>query len=117
MKWENYECEGQMTIFDFLPEEELDDIPEQDMVERIGAALGIKFEYKDEFWGWYYKQKGKTLRLQYSNYAFGDERRFISVSAEFKNGGSSGPMDSIEEAINFARSSAENIGMVLGVKK
>lgn len=114
MNWDNYECDGQMTIFDFLPEQDLDDIPEEDMVEQIGAALGIKFKYEDDFWGWCYRQKKMSLRVHYSHYSFGDHRKFISVSADCPMGGSSGPMDTIEEAIRFARSGAKNIGMKLG---
>ena len=116
MNWDNYECEGQMSIFDFLPAEDLDDIPEETMVERIGAALGIKFNYEDDLWGWTYRQKKKVLSVHYSNYSFGDFRRFISVSADCQMGGCSGPMDSIEEAIRFARSGAASIGMELGEK-
>ena len=116
MNWDNYECEGQMSIFDFLPVEDLDELPEEDMVRQIGAALGIEFKYEDDLWGWTFRQKKKVLSVHYSNYSFGDCRRFISVSANCATGGCSGPMDSIEEAIRFARSGAENIGMVLGEK-
>lgn len=116
MNWDNYTCEGQMTIFDFLPEMDLDDVPEENMVEQIATALGVKFEYEDEFWGWCYRQKKLCLRVNYSHYSFGDFRKFISVDASCPTGGSSGPMDSIEEAISFAKTAAENIGMVLGGK-
>lgn len=114
MVWDNYECDGQMNIFDFLPDESFDNMPESEMVERIGGALGIKFEYRDDLWGWVYQEKNKTLSVHYSNYSFGNHERFISVGASSSTGGSSGPMDSLEEAIKFARSAALNIGMKLG---
>lgn len=114
MVWDNYECDGQMNIFDFLPDEKFDDMPESEMVERIGGALGIKFEYRDDLWGWVYREKNMTLSVHYGNYSFGNHEKFISVSADSSKGGSSGPMDSLEEAINFARSAASRIGMKLG---
>ena len=94
--FDNYVCDGQMSLFDSL-----ETIPEEEMVSRIGDALGIKFEYRDSLWGWVYKKKGHTLSVHYSRYNFGDHERFIACSDDEKMGGHSGPMDSIEEAIRF----------------
>lgn len=96
MNWDNYTCDGQMTLFD-----NLETLPEEEMVSRIGDALGIKFTYKDDLWGWVCKRKGHTLAVKYSRYSFGDFERFISCSDEEKMGGHSGPMDSVDEAIRF----------------
>ena len=94
--YDNYKCEGQMTLFDSL-----ETVPEEEMVSRVGKALGIKFEYRDSLWGWVYKKKGHTLTIHYSRYSFGDHEKFIACSDDEKFGGHSGPMDSIDEAIRF----------------
>ena len=89
----------QMTLFNCL-----ETIPEEDMVKQIGNALGIKFEKRDDLWGWVYKVKKITCSIHYSRYNFEPYERFISTSISGPTGGSSGPMDTIEEAISFMRS-------------
>ena len=37
--------DGQMTIWDISPTSELDDIPEAEMVEIVGNAIGVKFKW------------------------------------------------------------------------
>lgn len=91
----------QITLFQWLADQtDLDKISEPDMVEQIGAALGVKFT-KNDFFGDYRVKIGKiTLCLEYSTY-FDDGRRFIGADVETKSAGASSPCDSIEEAINF----------------
>ena len=92
--YDNYECEGQMSMFDSL-----EMLPEEDMIAKLERRTGIKFKYRDDFWGWEWKKKGCTIRVEYSRY-FGEEERFISCSLDYKNGGSSCPCDSIDEAVD-----------------
>lgn len=91
--FDNYECDGQMSIFDSL-----EMLPEEDMIAKLERRTGIKFKYIDEFWGWEYKKKGYTIRVEYSRYQIGDYNKFIGCSLDYKHGGSSCPCDSINEA-------------------
>ena len=96
--FDNYVCDGQISMFDSI-----EMMSEEDIVERIGNEVGIKFTKYDDFWGWIYKTKTARIRLGCSRYSFGDERRFISCSYDYKNGGQSGPCESIEQAVNTVR--------------
>ena len=40
---------GQMSIFDLMPEEDLEQIPIEDTVNRIGSAIGVVFKYNAFF--------------------------------------------------------------------
>ena len=98
---------GQMTIWDFLPSESLEDIPEEEMVQRIGNAIGVAFTWND-FFKEYRTKVGKwTLSVEYSRYFVDDEdnegrgARFIGCDYQTNHCGKSAPCDSIEEAITW----------------
>lgn len=97
---------GQMTIFDFLEAPgELDTIPEEDMVEQIGAAIGAAFTY-NSFFDEYQAKIGKiTLTLEYNNYfeEVDNGARFISCGIGTQHEGTGSPCDSISDAIEFFR--------------
>ena len=100
----NIEIPGQMSIFDLLPAESLENIPEEEMVIQIGNALGVNF-VKDQILGDYRAKIGQSvLSLHYSYYqgCFNDEK-FISCGVYDKknNCGSGAPRDSIQEAIEW----------------
>lgn len=97
----------QMTLFDCL-----ETIPEEDMVKQIRDALGITFTKRDDLWGWIYKVKRITCSIHYSRYSFEPYERFISTSIQGPTGGSSGPMDTIEDAISFMRSGMKQWGIL-----
>lgn len=97
----------QMTLFECL-----ETLPEPDMVKQIGDALGIKFEYRDNLWGWVYKVKKVTCSVHYSRYNFEPYERFIATSVDGPTGGSSGPMDSLEDAIRFMRNGMKQWGIL-----
>ena len=97
----------QMTLFDCL-----ETIPEEDMVKQIGDALGVEFKKEDELWGWVYKVKKIKCSLHYSRYSFEPYERFISTSVSGPTGGSSGPMDTIEDAISFMKSGMKQWGIL-----
>lgn len=92
--FDNYVCDGQMTIFDSL-----EILPEEDMVSKVEKETGLKFNYRDDFWGWEYKKRDFKIRIEYGRYSFGDFDRFIGCSIDEKDGGSSCPCDSIEEVV------------------
>ena len=94
--FDNYECDGQMSLFD-----NLETLPEEDMAARIGDALGIKFTYRDAFWGWEYKKKNTVLRIEYARYSIDDHRKHIGCSINHKTSGAAVPCDSVEEAIEW----------------
>ena len=107
--------DGQLSIFDFLAPKEtsLDDLPESEMVKAISDATGIKFKYRDSFWGWQAKIKGVTYSVQYDNYWLDDnKRRFIGADWNTTTQGASRPCDSIQEAISFFRRAIERKGRV-----
>ena len=96
----------QMTIFDLL-KPSLDDLPEEDMVRQVSSATGLDFKWRDDFWKWECKVKDVRFSVHYSNYSFGNHERFISCGYDRKTEGSSGPMDSLDEAIEFFKKGKE----------
>ena len=93
--FDNYECDGQMSIADCL-----EMLPEEDMIAKLERRTGIKFTYRDDFWGWEYKKKGYVIRVEYGRYEIGDCNRFIGCSMDWNHGGSSCPCDSLKEAVD-----------------
>ena len=98
---------GQMTIWDFLPSESLEDIPEEEMVQRIGNAIGVNFVWNDYYKEYQAKLKGYTLSVEYDRYCIdldediGAGHRFVGVGFMKKGEGCAGPCDSIDEAIEW----------------
>ena len=96
---------GQMSLFD-----NLETLPEEDMVSRIGDALGIEFKYKDDMWGWeHHISKNHVYRIQYGRYSVDDHDRFISCEISHGHSGACAPMDSIEEAVGWFQRTGERI--------
>lgn len=102
-----------MTIFDLLPTSDLDDLPEEEMVEEVGKRLGKKFEmitlegYRSKWHAYKCKICGIVLTIDgFSSYNTGDERhgkRMILVSWDNKKeqAGGGAPCDSIEEVVSY----------------
>lgn len=107
---EDFQLEGQMSIFDF-PEALPDDEPYIDRVARtIKEETGISFEKKNEELTRTYG--ALTLRIHLGHYKTNDERngrQFISVGYFGAEEGASCPCDSLEEAVNRVKSSIETI--------
>lgn len=103
--------QGQINLFEWLSSQEktgLDAISEPEMVEQIGAALGVEFK-KDRL-GDYRAKIGKTiLSIQYDNYwpGINDGARFISTGIDRPKEGAGSPCDSIEEAIAWLKNQLE----------
>ena len=91
--FDNYVCDGQMTLFDSL-----ETLPEIDMVNRIENETGITLTPQGD--GSYeYRRKGYTIRVYYGRYRIDDETKYIGCSLGHKTGGCSCPCDTVDEAI------------------
>ena len=92
---------GQISIFDFI-NVELEELPEEDMVARIGSAIGVVFQ-KDKFFDDYRAKVGRSvLSVEYQRYDTLDEKngmRFIGCGVQERNCGAGSPCDSVQEAI------------------
>ena len=93
----------QMTLWALFPPNPLDDIPEAEMVKRVGDAIGVVFTLSR--FGDYRAKVGKSiLDIQYQKYNTFDEnngKRFIGCGFTSGNSGASAPVDSIEDAIEW----------------
>lgn len=96
---------GQMSIFDFIQEEPLETIPEEEMVKRIGSALGVSFKKHDFFGDWRATVGQSTLTLEYDRYQTEDEhgKRFIGCGVDDRKNhcGACAPIDNIKDAIRW----------------
>lgn len=94
---------GQMTIWDLIPRS-LEEISEEEMVQRIGDALGVSFQRNDFFEDYRATFSQITLTLKYQHYADGGTL-FIGCGYENKkdHSGAGAPRDSIEDAIEWFR--------------
>jgi hypothetical protein len=97
--------DGQMTIWDFMTEQPLESIPEEEMVRQIGSALGVNFVYDPHFGNYRAKVGKSTLRVEYDHYdgCFDDA---LFIGCDFDSGpphssGAGAPCDSIREAIKW----------------
>ena len=105
----------QMTIWDYMNQESLEDIPEDVMARRIGDAIGVTFTW-DDFFEDYRAKVGKwILSVNYSRYFAnvddneGRGARFISCDYQSNRSGKSAPLDSIKEAIEWFLRNKEEI--------
>lgn len=99
---------GQLTIWDYLEPDTgnpLDKIPEEEMVHRIGIALGLTFKWNSHLEHWEAKcGHGVTADVEYSTWDTGDERqgqRFIGCGVSYSRGGCSCGQETIEKAVNY----------------
>lgn len=106
--------DGQMTIWEYFDppsDNPLDSIPEAEMVERIGLALGITFRWDAYAERWKANCGGGiTADVHYSRWNTGDERqgrRMISCGLDYKTGGVGSGIDTIPGAITFIGSTLE----------
>ena len=99
------QCEGQLSLFDLLPTEDLETIPADTMAETIGTAIGVKLTWNDKFYEYAGKLNGAKNSVSYAYYAevVCGGRKFVDCSVEMSHGGSGCPCDSIQEAIEFIK--------------
>ena len=104
-KLDNYSCNGQMNIFDFM---EQDNLPakEEDMISRIEVATGLKFVFSERLNRWVAKKNRLVFEVCYMNYAPGinNGRRGISLDVEYSSNGGCGciwdDIDTVVDSIN-----------------
>ena len=112
--------DGQMSIFDFLPQQaehpDFHNMTEAEMVSYVGKVLGVTFQYNNhlEYWECFVSKKRKfKLELCFSHYCHNwkkDEANgelFISVGYNYTHGGGGSPCDSFEEAIDYFKRTLE----------
>lgn len=94
--------EAQMSIFDYIEPEELEELEEIVMINRLGEATGLDFkkkEYGDGMYS-YEARKGKArFHAHYSRYNMESHKRYISIGCDIGTEGRTGPCDSVDEAI------------------
>lgn len=101
---------GQMSIFDFIQDDDVDieDMTTEQLAEKIGSSIGVKFvkgNFLDEYC---FKKKKYTISVRKSHYQCDTYNRkegdaFISCDFSYGNGGYASPIDSIDDAILFFR--------------
>lgn len=109
MKLDNYECEGQMDIFDFLKTgEDWEEMPEEEVVKTIGERVGVGFKWNAFLGQWEGKVGKVKLDVSFSHFkGINDDRKFISSGWSVKNGGGGSPCESIDESVRFLRAAIE----------
>ena len=104
-KLDNYSCNGQMSIFDFM---EQDTLPasEGDMIRRIEIATGLKFAFSERLERWIAKKSRLVFKVCYMNFAPGinNGRRGISLDVVYPSMGGCGciwdDIDAVVDSIN-----------------
>lgn len=98
--------DGQMTVFEFLPVEEiaLENMTGDDLARIMKNATGLDF-IPDKYGDGYVAKMGKVeLSTRLGRYKMNDNtNRFISVGWFAKDRGRSGPHDSVDDAIKAMR--------------
>lgn len=102
--------------------QELDNLPEEKMVEIVSKATGIPFKYKDDLSGYEYEIKKKVrFNIKYSNFNMKDDHsRFISCDAMLQYGsyyGCGSPIGTVDGAIEFFKEWWEKLGVSEYLKK
>lgn len=109
----NYECEGQMDIFDFLQQDEFNTMTLKDAAAYLSKKTGLKFKQVswmktdgDEALMYEAKKKDVVVNIAFSHYApeVREGKRFLGVDVDQKKWpyhGASSPCESMEEALTF----------------
>lgn len=101
--------EGQISIFDWMPEllpkyPPITDITEEEAVQIVGDAIGVRFIWDSKFREYFGKVGKLKLTVRYGHYQLDDNHDlFISIGWNCGTSGGGAPMGSIEEAIDYFR--------------
>ena len=113
MKQDNEPIPGQVSLFDLLPQSEVDELTEEDVMEQVSQRLKLSFdriEVNNAFQSWHqYKCKLKNVELTidgFSTYDTMDEKdgqRMILVgfSSKKNHGGGGAPCDNVDEVVEY----------------
>lgn len=111
---------GQISIYEWLKpnQEDLNTLPEEDMIQQIANATGLEFhriDFENVYADYSHEYEARKHKVRYTanydNYMIGDHARFIAVGcnafpAGYKEG-SGAPCDSIDEAITWIKKRME----------
>ena len=101
---EPYTLEGQLSLFDWIPEHReypsIDSIPEAEAARIVGDEIGLTFAYNARFEEWCAKKGKLELYLEYSNFDLEDNLdRFLGVGYDYGTGGGACPCSGIKDAV------------------
>lgn len=103
-----YECDGQLSIFDWIPNlassfPPLTEITEAEAVRIVGEQIGKVFVYNTKFSEWEAKiDKHRKLSMEYSHYRMTDcTDLFLGVGYTARDEGGGSLCDTIEEAVEY----------------
>ena len=98
--------DGQMSVFDLM-QEDLENMDEEYMVERVSLATGINFKYRDEIFGYTAKVNKTDFDVKFGRFNMSDNKnRFIMCGWSDRGNiyeGQARPCESLDEAILFFR--------------
>lgn len=100
---------GQISIFDWMPSPDINDIPEAEAVQIVGYRIGIRFEH-DRKSGYYRAKVGKIkIMLQYDHFVPGVNggRLYLGTAYEYGTSGGGSPCDGIDGAVEWIRRKIE----------
>lgn len=109
---EPYTLEGQLSLFDWIPEHReypsIDSIPEAEAARIVGDKIGLTFTYNDRFKEWCAKKGKLKLFLGYSSFNLEDNHdRFLGVRYDYGTGGGASPCSGIKDAITWFKDKME----------
>ena len=103
--------DGQLSIFDWMPDARADSYPAIDTITEaeaaaiVGQALGLTFRYNDFFKQWETEKGPLRLHISYSHYTCRDLEGILFIGVGWsnhrRNEGGSAPRDSIQDAIAY----------------
>ena len=114
----DYQCDGQMTIYEFLPQSaDFCTMKADEVIDIIGQRIGVRFVWDEEL-GEYFSQLGK-LRLhasidKYTVTHHGSEtliagHKHISCGWQMPTEGGGKPCNSIDEAVSYLQKAIERV--------
>lgn len=102
--------DGQMTIFDFLPQEaDFTSMPESEVMDAISQRIGVRLVLDKHLEEYSAKVGKRKISAEIDTYSCTHEgsatiiegHKFISVGWADSNGGGGRPCNSIDEAVEY----------------
>ena len=101
---ENYTCDNQLTIFDFLTPAavgNIENMTEKEIIAAIEERTGLTFDYNSYFAEYEHREKGNLrITISKSRYEIGNHDAVILLGIDLPKEGYGGPCDSVEETID-----------------
>jgi len=114
--FENYVCDGQMSIFDIMtietPAHDFETMSIEEAARLIGEATGLSFKLNDRFEImnnkiYIAKAKGYIVSINFNHFSpsVRNGRRYLGTQVDKGTSGCGSPCESIEEAIKWIKRS------------